>query len=65
MAVLHCHVFAESALHSVEDLAKVEQILQPGDSIRRVFVVGAGASPAALCFPVSPRRRNVRAASVR
>ncbi len=57
--------FAESALHSVEDLAKVEQIVKPSDSIRCFTVVGGGASLAALCFPVRPRRRNVRAAAVR
>ena len=49
----------ELALHSVEDLAQVEQIMEPGEEIRRGAVIRAdGILEAVVPLPISPFCRN-------
>jgi hypothetical protein len=54
----------ESALHSVEDLAEVEQIMEPSEVIRRGVVVRGDGILEAVPVPISPFCRNERAAAV-
>lgn len=55
----------ESALHSVEDLAQVEQILEPSEVIRRGAVVKGDEILETVPLPIGPSGRNERAAAVR